>query len=101
MKKWLSYGNNNKSVSYKRLNGEPIVYPNLAVTPSQMAQLTEKGIPINSNQIGLMFDDGSKSPSLGFEERRGVDMADIWNAQKTSRSKLNSLNDHVASVEKV
>lgn len=97
MAKWLSKACSHHAISYKRHLGEAIVHPNLAVTPAQMAQLTERGIPISSNQIGLQFDDGSSNPVLGFEERRYVDMADVWNAQKTSRAKLDKLNNHVAS----
>lgn len=67
------------------------VQSNLAVTPTQMAQLTERGIPISSQVLGAEnFDDGEVSPltDVPFLYRRGVDISDISEYQQRCRSKV-------------
>lgn len=71
---------------------------NLAYTPSQMMKLTERGIPVSSQNMpeGSFFD-GEVNPSwtVPIERDRGVDVADVWQAQQESRFKLKQahLND--------
>lgn len=61
----------------------------LSVTPSQMMDLTQRGLSV-SNSNNLLFVDGVLEPSfdIPINERRGVDVNDVWNAQVDSRRKL-------------
>lgn len=66
------------------------VQSGLSVTPSEMLQLAQQGIPISSHFDDSKFDDGD-TKSLGtidFIHQRGLDIVDVWNHQKDSRKKL-------------
>lgn len=75
---------------YDVINEDLTVRNNLAVTPSQMADLTERGVAVAS--ANLQFFEGSVTPSsvVPIDARRGIDAADVWQAQMTSRKKLRS-----------
>lgn len=61
----------------------------LAVTPSEMAQMTSRGIPITPANESLFYDgDDAISPSVALENRRGIDVVDVWNAEKDAKQKL-------------
>ena len=63
--------------------------PNLAVTPSAMLDLANHEVPIASQQNPSNFDDGTINPQPVLPENlRGVDAAQLWEMQETSRSKL-------------
>lgn len=54
----------------------------LAVTPQQMLDLSQQGVPINSAQSSDNFDDGSLicgNPTL--DQMRGVDANQLWDAE--------------------
>lgn len=66
------------------------VQSGLSVTPSEMLQLAQQGIPISSHFDDSKFDDGD-TKSLGtidFIHQRGLDIVDVWEHQKDSRKKL-------------
>lgn len=66
------------------------VKQNQALTPAQIADYTAKGIAVSSSQ-NLVFDEGVPNPApLPLEQRRGIDVADVWNASKTASKKLKS-----------
>lgn len=69
----------------------------LAYSPSKMLELAERGIPISSPNVGTFFD-GVDRPewSVPIERQRGVDPADVWQAQADARYKF-----HTAKIEKV
>ena len=73
---------------YYEYEGLPAT-PNLAVTPSAMLDLANHGVPIASQQNPSNFDDGSLTPQPVLPENlRGVDAAQLWEMQESSRSKL-------------
>ncbi|MCM1356619.1 MAG: hypothetical protein NC212_09485 [Staphylococcus sp.] len=65
------------------------VTPGLSVSPSQMARMAEKGIPITA-QMSETFFDGTTNPSfdIPIEDRRGIDVNAVWEAQKTARKRI-------------
>ena len=71
--------------------------PGLAYSPAKMMELAERGIPVSSQSVGTFFD-GVVTPTweVPLERARGVDIADVWQAQAESRHKL-----HTAKIEKV
>lgn len=75
-----------------RLPEEDIVQNGLAVTPSQMLDLTNRGVPITPANLGLQYIDGvSQSDfSVGMEYQRGVDIGDMWEHRQDMRKKMRS-----------
>lgn len=63
--------------------------PNLAVTPGQMFEMAAHGVPI-SLQNAANFTDGYTGSSwfVPAEKVRGIDPADLWTLQQSTRSKL-------------
>lgn len=59
---------------------EPIVRNGLAYTPSDMARLAAKGMPINTLNMQTAYVDGELDPSfdLSSDRLRHVDVADLW-----------------------
>lgn len=72
------------------------VQDGLALTPAQVADLTNSGVPI-SQPLAMNFFDGYKTLDFdpGILGRRGVDITDLWNAQQDARKKM---RDYAASV---
>lgn len=58
----------------------------LAVTPAQMERMRENGVAISSQMAGR-FSDGQPNPSwdVPINDIRGIDIADLWEAQVSSR----------------
>lgn len=66
----------------------------LAVTPSQMLEMAEAGIPISSVTAESLYDDGKRT--LDFEPPldriRGVDLCDLWENDQDIRHKMRKLH---------
>lgn len=75
------------------------VQSGLSVTPSEMMKLAERGIPVSSQSLSSFYD-GESNPSwdMPLEQRRGIDMAALWQEGKDIRQKLKSA--HVADIQK-
>ena len=67
------------------------VRPNLAVTPAQMAKMTEQGVAVSS-QIASDFNDGETNVSfdLPVDRVRGMDIVELWESEKTARQRIKS-----------
>lgn len=74
-------------------NGFEKVVPGLSVSPSQMAKMAERGIPISAQSSDAFFD-GVSNPSfdIPIEDRRGIDVNAVWNAQQDARKRI--INAH-------
>lgn len=72
-------------------NTVPYVYTeqNIAVTPSQIQQMVERGIPVSPSNASS-FIDGVPNPSFDvpIEHRRGVDVVDVWDASQDAKRSL-------------
>lgn len=68
--------------------GDEATIPNLSVSPAEMMQMSENGIPVSSANAAL-FNDGSPNPSwdIPLDRTRGVDPADLWQARQSIRKK--------------
>lgn len=81
---------------------EPLqhVQSHLSVTPAEMLQMSERGIPISSHMRDGDFYDGDNQPLVTIDPiyMRGVDINDAWNAQQSAKQKL--INAHLKDVEK-
>ena len=82
--------------SCKRLPHEPVVQPNLAMTPAQVAEMAAAGKPVSSTSVGTYYD-GTPNPSfdLPIDQKRGCDIADAWNASVEAQDKLNDMKRRI------
>ena len=67
------------------------VQSGLSMSPAQMSQLSEHGVPISSQVLGAeYFDDGVVGPltDVPFLNRRGIDASDVYDYQVRSRQKV-------------
>ena len=91
----MNYRNpfNSPRVRFARVGSSPIkTQQGLALTPAMIADLTQKGLAVNSNIANMQFDDGSPNPpGVPVEQRRGVDPVDTWNASKNAKAKLQNV----------
>lgn len=76
--------------------GDPVkVAGGLAMTPSQMDVMRRKGQPITLSNLSDQYFDGYDPAHCKFDlpigEMRGVDMADVWTAQKDARRMMSAL----------
>lgn len=67
------------------------VEPNAAYTPSEMQKLASQGIPVSAAAVNenLFFDGDLRAPDTPpIENRRGIDVVEVWEAQRDSRKKI-------------
>lgn len=66
------------------------VQNSLAVTPSEMKQLADEGIPISAQQNAASYFDGDTTPYVDVpsEFRRGYDAIDAYTEQINARERL-------------
>lgn len=74
----------------RRHDDEEPVQSGLAVTPAQMMELAEKGIPITPQNLGVSYDEGYSDLSFDVptQYQRGIDIADMWEAQEDVKRKF-------------
>ena len=76
----------------KRHGTDRDVQDGLAFTPARMLELAEQGIPVSTQTAASTFDDGYTQLEFepNLELQRGIDMADLWEAQQNVRAKIRS-----------
>lgn len=82
---------NKKSIfaTCKRKKGELAVHGNLAYTPAEMFELWKQGVPISNDNMGTpTFEPDQTIWQVPIERQRGVDVADVWQAQQTAKKRL-------------
>lgn len=80
--------------SCKRLRGEAVVQNGLAVTPSQVLKMAESGIPASAQMNSRMIDGHTGSDwNIPLEERRGVDIAQMWQESQNVRAKFRKAHE--------
>lgn len=79
----------------KRHFGEQEVENGLAMTPAQMFDMAQRGLPITTQNLGVTYDEGYSN--LDFtppaEYRRGVDLGDLYEMRMDAKSKLRKNRD--------
>lgn len=93
---------NAKTCCPRRKHDEIEPKKGLSYSPSDMAKLHAKGMPINSANIVESFYDGDLNPSfdIPLERQRGLDPAEIWEASQNSAKKVNKLSKAANSKKK-
>lgn len=83
-----------KFASCKRRKGETVVQNGLAVTPSQVLKMAEAGIPASAQMNSQMIDGHTGSDwNVPLEERRGVDIAQMWQESRDIRAKFRKAHE--------
>lgn len=84
--------------TYKPLSNNP-TRQGLGITPSQAMELSQSGHSISLQNFNE-YQDGVAElvPDLPYEARRGVDIADAWNASESAKARLKQA--HVNDVTK-
>lgn len=74
----------------KRNDYELPVQDGLAITPAQMMELTQKGIPVSARTLGAQFYDGALSNDFDVDivYKRGVDIAEVDAFQYQSKERV-------------
>lgn len=79
----------------KRQRGESIVQNGLAVTPSDVLRMAERGIPASAQMNTQMIDGHTGSDwNVPLEERRGVDIAQMWQESQNVRTKFRKAHEN-------
>ncbi|UPW41870.1 hypothetical protein [Peromfec virus RodF5_5] len=70
------------------------VHGGLALSPAQMLDLSQSGVPIASQMSSDNFVDGDSTNDMSLDPMlmRGVDINDAWELQMTSRKNLRNAN---------
>ncbi|MBR1798297.1 MAG: hypothetical protein IJ761_00145 [Bacteroidales bacterium] len=91
----LNRSSNVKSCLYSA--DDVIVQNNLAVTPSDMANMVAQGIPVSPTNLGMTYDEGYSNVDfdIPLDRKRGVDMAMLYEAQQAIKSKLRKNKDAI------
>lgn len=66
-----------------------------ALTPAQMDHMRKRGQSITSFQVDeTLFNDGTTNPKfeIPITDQRGVDVVDVWNAQKDAKANVKKFN---------
>lgn len=79
----------------KRHGDDLPVQSGLAVTPRQMMEMAEQGIPISSVNAEFMYDDGTRTLAFEppLERQRRVELGDLWENEMDTRKKTKKLYD--------
>lgn len=85
----------------KRRRGETPVQNGLAVSPADVLKMAEAGIPASAQMNSRMIDGHSGSDwNVPLEERRGVDIAAMWQESRNIRKKFAQAHDLGVEVPK-
>lgn len=89
----------NRFAHPKRRPDELPVQRGLAVTPAQMLEMAQAGIPISSVSAEFMYDDGQRTVAFEppMERMRRVEIGDLWENQMDIRKKTRKLY-HTESI---
>lgn len=82
--------------SCKRKSGEAIVQNGLAITPARVLQMAEQGVAASAQMNAQMIEGHTGTDwNVPLEERRGIDIATMWQESLTARKKIRDA--HAAS----
>lgn len=71
-----------------RSDNDDVVCPNLAVTPVDIARLTQKGIAVNTANASMFSFDANPSDGLQPEMRADSDRNSMWELSHRAKQKL-------------
>lgn len=79
----------------RRFDDEQEVQNGLSMTPSQMFDMAQKGLPITTRNLGVTYDEGYNDLEFDppMEYRRGIDVGDLYEARHDVKTKFRKLRD--------
>lgn len=87
---------------YKQKRTNLVVFNGQALTPAQMDEMRQRGTPISPANVDIeLFYDGDVNPKfeVNLADRRGVDIAEIWQAAKSSQKRMRGYNKSQENVD--
>ena len=85
----------------KRRPGELAVKAGLAYTSAEMFELWKQGVPISNENMGTPTFESDKTVwNIPIERQRGVDIADVWQAQQTARRRVKQAGRRFVSEQR-
>lgn len=83
-------------------DGKPKTRSGLSYTPAEMNEMMQKGIPVTNKNLENKFFDGDTNPEWNIDlmRQRGVDIADVWEAEQAARDKVRSARKEFLRLQK-
>lgn len=80
-----------KVYNVKHLKDDKPVQNGLSMSPSEMQRMSERGVPVTTQNNEALFYDGETRPSwdVPLDQQRGVDIATMWQRRKDLGAKIN------------
>lgn len=81
---------------------ESKVSSGLALTPAQMWDMAQQGKPISTSMLpDEYFDDGDPYATydVDLDRKRGIDVVELWEAEKTAKNKFRQFESKERSSE--
>ncbi len=82
--------------------GDPVAQ-NLSIPPQQMLEMTRQGVAISPQNVNPnSFFDGTEQLSFDvpLDQKRGVDIADMWEYRQTMRKKFSDAHLKQVAIDK-
>lgn len=88
------YSKKSNPIVFAKTGSKVVINPNLALTPGQMDDRLRQGLPIGSVDSETNYFDGTQDCSydLPLMSKRGVDIADAWEASMSAHQSISKLN---------
>ena len=67
---------------------DKVVQDDLSLTPRQIRQLTERGIAVSTQSLGVITDNDCPSDYLPIEHTRGTDINIAWETSQRARQNI-------------
>lgn len=84
------FTSNGRTVSCRCVNEVKRTIPGLAMTPSQVAEMAARGIPVSTQSAPDMYDEVQNPSNFEVEPlfKRGADINQIWELSQDARDKF-------------
>lgn len=82
---------------------ETPVQSGLAISPSDMLEMTKRGIPITPQNLGLSYDEGYNDLDFNppIEYQRGIDIGTLWEERQSAKSRIkDGMKKHLSNIQK-
>lgn len=91
MNKQLSISKKNNRLTYEpKHECYQTTKQGLSMSPADISRAVSRGVAVSSQLNEELFFDGDDNPTFDvpIERQRGVDVADVWQAQQSARKKI-------------
>lgn len=87
-----------RTISTSLNENEKPVQNGLSLTPSDIARMTAKGIPITTANLETMYLDGDTGThfDISLDQLRGIDAADLFQAAESAKKRIKNAKSKMA-----